>query len=87
MDVFVAPTVINLSSPTFWISSDDGYDPVRERGVLLKIMETNNVRMDFDITKKDFASISTPLIRIEIILGKVTGSFQCNTFKYFISVL
>lgn len=88
MDAFVAPTVIDIINPTFWLSdSKDQTDSFYSENLLKKIFETNSFKMEFEITFKEFLTINVPKIGIYLHLGNVSGSFSPKTFKYFISVL
>ena len=42
MDAFVAPTVIDIVNPTFWLNeSEDEIDYVNSENLLKKIFQTN----------------------------------------------
>jgi hypothetical protein len=49
MDAFVAPTVIDIVNPTFWLnhSEDESDDYVNSENLLKKIFETTSFKMEF----------------------------------------
>ena len=74
MDAFVAPTVIDIVNPTFWLNeSEDETDYVNSENLLKKIFQTNSFKMEFQITLKEYVTYTIPKLGIIICLGNVAG--------------
>jgi hypothetical protein len=47
MDAFVAPTVIDIINPTFWLSEQKDSHEFNSENLLKKVFETNSFKMEF----------------------------------------
>ena len=91
MDAYVAPTIINIVSPTFWLYEHETKDNSEEipemENLLRKIMETEKAGFNFDINNKDFCNHTKPLLSIEIKISNTKATFTPQNWWHFIFVI
>ena len=92
MDAYVAPTIINIVSPTFWLNANDEFHDNSEEipemeNLLRKIMETEKAGFNFDINNKDFWNHTKPLLSIEIKIHNTKATFTPQNWWHFIFVI
>ena len=94
MDAYVAPTIINIVSPTFWLNLSEKEQPAKNgeeipemENLLSKIMKTEKAGFNFDINNKDFCNHTKPLLSIEIKINNLEASFTPQNWWHFIFVI
>ena len=94
MDAYVAPTIINIVSPTFWFNlnenemNDNTGDEIPEmENLLRKVMETERAGFNFDINNKEFWNHTKPLLNIEIKINNTKATLTPQNWWHLIFVI
>lgn len=90
MDIYVAPTVINLENPTFWISNlgestGNIFDP--SENLLRKVISVTNISFTFDFFFAQFVDVLNPVMGIDILVEKLESEMSGTNMWHFIYVL
>jgi hypothetical protein len=89
MDIYVAPTVINLENPTFWITAAQPVDTYfsQSDNLLRKIIQVSNVSFTFDFFFAQFVDVLNPVMSIDILVEKLESDMSGPNMWHFVYVL
>jgi hypothetical protein len=89
MDIYVAPTVINLENPTFWITAAQPVDTYfsQSDNLLRKIIQVSNVSFTFDFFFAQFVDVLNPVMSIDILVEKLESDMSGPNMWHSVYVL
>jgi hypothetical protein len=98
LDAFVAPTIINIVSPTFWLTENfeeyksekgikDDVEGSKMENLVRQIMKTTDFKINFDYYNKEFCDHTRPILNIEIKIGDAKAWFTSPNWWHLIFVL
>lgn len=96
INAYVAPTTINIVSPTFWCTdyaSDEQVNPNKDEEIyqmenlLRQIMKTKEFHFDIDIFHKEFCNYTKPLLNLSIMISDTKAWFTTQNWWIMINVI